>query len=81
MPRAVRCVRAVEIDKDRFELLKGNVKRSAGSSPTPGRVRFFNDDFLNVLEREREGMGARRPIVFLDAPWGGIDYKSQVCVI
>lgn len=68
----------MEIDRNRFNLLKGNVKKAAGSSSTHGRVRFFNDDVLNVLESEKEGMGAKRPVVFLDPPWGGVDYKKQV---
>lgn len=59
-------------------MLKGNVKRSAGASPTSGRVLFFNDDFLNVLDAERQRIGEERPVVFLDPPWGGVAYKKQV---
>lgn len=70
----------MEIDRDRFALLKGNVKKASGSSSTHGRVRFFNNDFLNVLESERKGMSAKRPVIFLDPPWGGVDYKKQVRV-
>lgn len=73
-----RVCRAVEIDRNRFNLLKGNIKKAAGASPTHGRVRFFNDDFLNVLLTEKIEMRERRPVVFLDPPWGGVDYKKQV---
>lgn len=64
----------MEIDRDRFELLRGNVKQCSTTSV----VRFFNDDFLRVLQREGGAMRAKRPLVFLDPPWGGVDYKKQV---
>lgn len=71
--------RAVEIDRDRFDLLKGNVRKSAGTATsTPGRVLFFNANFLKLLETERQRLAVKRPVVFLDPPWGGVSYKKQV---
>lgn len=71
--------RAVEINPARFELLKGNVKKSvARSAHKTKTVRFFNADFLDVLEAERGAIGAKRPVVFIDPPWGGEAYKKKV---
>lgn len=72
-------IRAVEIDPDRFDLLKGNVKKSiARSAHKEKTVRFFNADFLDVLENERGKIAAKRPVVFIDPPWGGEEYKKKV---
>ena len=71
-------IRAVGIDEDRFMLLKGNTKKAAGSTPGCRRVRFFNAYFLKVLETERETIGAKQPVVFLDPPWGRVHYKKHV---
>ncbi|CAN0350476.1 unnamed protein product [Ectocarpus sp. 12 AP-2014] len=69
---------AVEIDPDRFDLLKGNVKKAiARSAHKEKTVRFFNADFLRVLETERFGIGEKRPVVFIDPPWGGEEYKKK----
>ncbi|CBJ32895.1 conserved unknown protein [Ectocarpus siliculosus] len=69
---------AVEIDPDRFDLLKGNVKKAiARSAHKEKTVRFFNADFLRVLETERGGIAEKRPIVFIDPPWGGEEYKKK----
>ncbi|CAM9565206.1 unnamed protein product [Scytosiphon promiscuus] len=69
---------AVEIDPDRFDLLKGNVKKSiARSAHKQKTVRFFNADFLDVLENERDQIAAKRPVVFIDPPWGGEEYKKK----
>lgn len=71
--------RAVEINSARFELLKGNVKKSiAKSAHKTKTVRFFNDNFLDVLEAEKGAIGAKRPVVFIDPPWGGEAYKKKV---
>lgn len=73
-------IRAVEINPDRFELLKGNVKKSiAKSAHKTKTVRFFNENFLDVLEKEKGAIGAKRPVVFIDPPWGGEAYKKKVC--
>ncbi|CAN0481895.1 unnamed protein product, partial [Laminaria digitata] len=69
---------AVEIDPDRFKLLRGNVKKAVGSAAASRGVRFFNSDFLDFLEAEKSEIGAKQPVVFLDPPWGGSDYKKQV---
>lgn len=72
-------IRAVEIDRDRFDLLKSNIKKSAaGSAATSGRVFFFNADFLIFLEEQMKRLREKRPVVFLDPPWGGVEYKNQV---
>ena len=49
-----------------------------GSAATSRGVRFFNKDFLDFLEAEKREIGAKQPVVFLDPPWGGLDYKKQV---
>ena len=70
----------MEIDEERFALLKGNVKKAVGSTAGCGRrVLFFNEDFLSVLEAEKERIGDKRPVIFLDPPWGGVHYKQHVC--
>ncbi|CAM9827099.1 unnamed protein product, partial [Pylaiella littoralis] len=69
---------AVEISPDRFELLKGNVKKSIARSAHKAKtVRFFNANFLDVLETERDAIGEKRPVVFIDPPWGGEEYKKK----
>lgn len=55
--------------------MKKSIARSAHKAKT---VRFFNANFLDVLETERDAIGEKRPVVFIDPPWGGEEYKKKV---
>ena len=46
--------------------------QAAGASASSTR------NFLKVLETERETIGVKQPVVFLDPPWGRVHYKKHV---
>ena len=60
-------VNSVEIDPKTFDLLKNNVELF----PNSDRVIFYNDDYLKLIP------DLKQDLVFVDPPWGGIDYKSK----
>jgi predicted RNA methylase len=57
-------VNAIEIDKDRFEYLKHNINEYHYN------VESFNDDYMNIYDK------LNQDVIFVDPPWGGIDYKK-----
>jgi hypothetical protein len=59
-------VNAVEIDSDQYAILQNNV----GVYKLPN-VRLYNQDYLDVMDI------LRQDVVFIDAPWGGPDYKRK----
>lgn len=62
-------VNAVEIDKERFEMLKFNI-----NIKTPhinGSYQLYNNSYLNIKNVLNED------IIFIDPPWGGPDYYKQ----
>ena len=56
-------VNAVEIDKQRFEMLKNNVIEYNF------KVNMINEDYLKIFDK------LKQDVIFVDPPWGGIDYK------
>ena len=58
-------VNAVEIDKERFKMLKNNIDEYGF------KVNLINDDYLKIFDT------LKQDVIFVDPPWGGINYKSQ----
>lgn len=56
---------SIEINKDRYEMLKENIKNHKLKNIT-----LFNDDCLRYL-------GFKCDAYFFDPPWGGPDYKYK----
>jgi predicted RNA methylase len=65
---ALECasVNAVEIDSDTVEVLTHNVR-----TYDLGNVNIIHGDYLSVLGE------LKQDIVFLDPPWGGVDYARR----
>jgi len=64
---AFKEVNAVEIDQLTYDILKSNV---AALFPSSG-VLFVHDDYTKIFAE------LRQDIVFLDPPWGGLDYYKK----
>jgi 16S rRNA G966 N2-methylase RsmD len=62
-------VHAVEKDVARFEMLENNVQVIGAQN-----VQCHNSDYTAMKH------ALTQDIVFLDPPWGGVDYKQQNCV-
>lgn len=61
-------VNAIELDKERFKMLKHNVNLLARNN-----VDFFEGNGIDIiLNRE-----ISQDIIFMDPPWGGTNYKSK----
>ena len=61
-----KSVNAVEIDKHTFDCLNNNIdvyKRK--------NVKTFNNDYTKIINK------IKQDVVFIDAPWGGVDYKKS----
>ena len=61
-----RQVNSVEIDQVQYAILQNNVQVYKLAN-----VRLFNNDYLEVMRI------LRQDVVFIDAPWGGPDYKRK----
>jgi len=59
-------VNAIEIEKDRFECLVNNVGIYSFKN-----ISFYNTNFLDIIQN------LTHHVVFLDPPWGGINYKFK----
>jgi len=59
---------SIEINKLRFEYLMNNVNIYEFNNVTG-----YNDDFLNIIFDSK----FKPDVIFLDPPWGGVDYKLQ----
>jgi len=57
---------SVEINLDRFELLKQNVEIYCNNT----NVELINDTCINYLNNDYD-------VYFFDPPWGGINYKNN----
>lgn len=57
---------AVELNKDRFEILKNNIDIFKLDN-----INLINDDSCNYLNNDYD-------VYFFDPPWGGQDYKTKV---
>ena len=64
--KVCRFVNSVEIDKDNFKCLLENCKRFNCQNVNP-----FCDDYLNICD------SLFQDIIYMDPPWGGIDYKTK----
>jgi len=61
-------VYSIEIDKTRVEYLKNNI-----TVYNCDNVTVYNDSCLNVIQTIED-----HNVIFVDPPWGGIDYKKYV---
>jgi len=60
-------VNAIEFDKLRFEYLKHNMKIFNRTNIT-----FYNEDYFELVKK------LKQDVIYLDPPWGGVDYKNSV---
>jgi len=58
-------ITAIELDKERFQLLKNNIECYSYNN-----INIINDSCLNHLYKHHD-------IYFFDPPWGGPDYKDK----
>jgi len=59
-------VNSVEIDEDNFNCLVENIKRFGCHNILP-----FLQDYLEIYDK------LKQDIIYIDPPWGGMDYKSK----
>ena len=59
-------VNAIEIDHDRYKMLKNNLNLSKYLN-----YDIYNDDYLNLCDK------IKQDVIFIDPPWGGKDYKLK----
>ena len=59
-------VNSVEISEEQFNILKNNVVVYGFSN-----VKLINGDYLRVMT------ALNQDVIFIDAPWGGPEYKSK----
>lgn len=59
-------VNSVELDKQRYEMLKSNINIKKAS--IKGEYKLYNSSYLNIKNNLAED------IIFIDPPWGGPDY-------
>jgi predicted RNA methylase len=57
-------VNAIEIDKERCDILKNNI------TEYNYKVNVINNNYLDIYEK------LKQDVIFVDPPWGGIDYKK-----
>lgn len=65
--RSYKFVDAIEINKLRYDYLNNNLHVYGITN-----VKTYNDDFVNVIYSLNN-----HNVIFIDPPWGGIDYKKQ----
>jgi 16S rRNA G966 N2-methylase RsmD len=61
-------VTSIEINKDRYEMLKNNINLYKLDN-----IKLINDDSINFLTLNKNDFD----IIFFDPPWGGPDYKKN----
>lgn len=61
-----KVVNAIELDKVNFKALKNNIKVYDFKN-----VNLFNDDSTKII------FNMKQDVLFLDPPWGGVDYKQK----
>lgn len=59
-------VNSIEINSERFEMLKNNMKIYNFKN-----LKLYNKNFLNIID------DLKQDIIFIDPPWGGPDYKLK----
>jgi|GEM_PF-2548422 len=69
LSKCFKIVYAIELDKDRYELLNYNMKLLKCTN-----VICINNDALKQCEI------LRQDIIFLDPPWGGPEYKKETSI-
>ena len=57
-------ITAIEIDTDRFKLLKNNVEQYVHTN-----IKLYCDNCVNYINNSYD-------VIFFDPPWGGPDYKK-----
>lgn len=60
-------VNSIEINNERFKLLKNNV-----SSYDITNINLINDNFMNFI------FNTYQDVIYIDPPWGGIGYKKKL---
>lgn len=60
-------INSIELDKVNFQVLENNVKNVYKLD----NVDLFNGDSLDYLDK------LKQDIIYIDAPWGGVDYKKS----
>jgi 16S rRNA G966 N2-methylase RsmD len=63
-----RNVTSIEINKNRYEMLKNNINLYKLDN-----IKIVNDDSINFLLQNKE----KYDIYFFDPPWGGPNYKKK----
>ena len=61
-------IKSIEINQDTVNALKHNIIQCGLKNVT-----VIHDNFLNVLKNNDENID----ILYIDAPWGGVDYKKK----
>jgi nucleoid DNA-binding protein/16S rRNA G966 N2-methylase RsmD len=61
-------VNSVELDNERFKMLKNNIKLLDITN-----INTFNEDALNIIDK----LDLKQDVIFLDPPWGGTNYKEE----
>jgi 16S rRNA G966 N2-methylase RsmD len=72
--RFFKKVNAIEIDPLRFDMLKHNTETVVGAT----NVNFINGNAVELLLGQDDGTAPQQfqqDILFMDPPWGGVDYK------
>lgn len=78
---------AIELDPNRFELLKNNLNVALGKRTAAQRVHCLQGDFTHHVaqldgfeefgrKHKKEKIPLEGSVVFLDPPWGGPDYRE-----
>jgi hypothetical protein len=64
-----KLVNSIEKCKKEFDILKHNIGVYGFTN-----VKLHNDDFTKIIQ------SMNQDIIFIDAPWGGTDYKTNKCI-
>jgi 16S rRNA G966 N2-methylase RsmD len=74
-------VYANEYDSTTFEYLKNNIKeyRKTLGHKYHANVNFYNSDITNLLKKMNNNI--KIDIIYIDPPWGGKDYKTNINVV
>ena len=66
-----KAVNANELSKLHFDILKYNMKEL-----NINNVEFYNEDYNKLVDLTNKPL--KQDIIFLDPPWGGLDYREGV---
>lgn len=66
-------VKAVEIDRNRYNMLKHNITILQTHKLCKRNIKPINEDFLIYMNSHK----INTDVIFFDPPWGGVDYKNS----